>query len=42
MSNYRPISVISYLGKILEKSVKHQLVQYLNKFGFITNYPWRT
>ena len=38
MSNYRPISVISYLGKILEKSVKHQLVQYLNRFGFITNY----
>ena len=37
MSNYIPISVISYLGKILEKSVKHQLVQYLNKCVFFTN-----
>ena len=35
-SNYRPISVISPVAKILEKSVKQQLVFYLNKFHLLS------
>ena len=42
-SNYRPISVTSHLGKILEQAVKHQLVTHLingkllspNQFAYI-------
>ncbi|XP_050508952.1 probable RNA-directed DNA polymerase from transposon BS isoform X1 [Diabrotica virgifera virgifera] len=35
--NYRPISIISSLCKILEKALKNQLVKYLEKFKLISN-----
>ena len=38
MGNYRPISVIPHLGKILEKSVKYQLMAYLTEHRLITDY----
>ena len=34
--NYRPISVVSHLAKILEKAVCHQLMVYLTDQHFIT------
>ena len=34
--NYRPISVVSHLAKILEKAVCHQLMVYLTDHHFIT------
>lgn len=44
-SNYRPIAVLSNLSKVAEKSIKDQLIEYLqsntiinqNQFGFINN-----
>ena len=33
MSNYRPISNLSFLSKILEKVIYKQLYSYLNKFS---------
>ena len=38
MGNYRPISVIPHLSKILEKSVKYQLMAYLTEHKLITDY----
>ena len=35
-SNYRPVSVISFIAKILEKCVKRQLMEYLQCHEFIT------
>ena len=33
MDNYRPISILPVLSKVLEKAVNFQLQQYLKKFG---------
>ena len=38
LSNYRPISVISHIAKILEKSVKYQIMNFLSNNNLITNY----
>ena len=38
MGNYRPISVISHLAKILEKAVKLQLMNYLTAHNLITEH----
>ena len=38
MGNYRPISVIPHFIKILEKSVKYQLMAYLTKHRLLTGY----
>ena len=35
-NNYRPISVISFIAKILEKCVQKQLLEYLEYYDFIT------
>ena len=35
MSNYRPISNLSFLSKILEKVIYKQLYSYLNKFSLL-------
>ena len=35
--NYRPISVLPALSKILERAVHSQLIDYLEKFNLITN-----
>ena len=35
-TNYRPISVIGHIPKILEKEVQTQVMSYLNKFDFIS------
>jgi len=35
MSNYRPISNLSFLSKILEKAIYKQLYSYLNKFSLL-------
>ena len=34
--NYRPISVVSHLAKVLEKLVQSQLITYINENSFIT------
>ena len=36
MSNYRPISVIGYIAKMVEQLVRSQLVRYLEEHSFIT------
>lgn len=35
-SNYRPISLLSALGKIMEKLLHKRILQYLNSFNFFT------
>ena len=35
-SNYRPISILLILGKILEKLIHERLFQYVNKFDIYT------
>ena len=37
-TNHRPISVVSHLGKILEKAVKHQLVAFLTQHSLLSQY----
>ena len=37
MSNYRPISNLSFLYKILEKDIYKQLYSYLNKFSMLSS-----
>ena len=37
-TNYRPISVLSHVVKILEKQVHKQLIEYLETYAFITPY----
>jgi retron-type reverse transcriptase len=37
LENYRPISVLSVVSKILEKCVHNQLYQYLTSCNFLTN-----
>ena len=36
MDNYRPISILPLLSKILEKAVNFQLQQYLKKFDLLS------
>ena len=36
-SNYRPISVLSTIAKILEKIVYNQLISYINENNILTN-----
>ena len=36
MSNYRPISVIGHIAKIVEQLIRTQLVDYLDEHSFIT------
>ena len=36
MSNYRPISVIGHIAKMVEQLVRSQLVRYLEEHSFIT------
>jgi hypothetical protein len=36
-NNYRPISVLTSISKILEKLINNRLVQYLNKFNLLSN-----
>ena len=36
MSNYRPISVIGHIAKIVEQLIRSQLVAYLDEHSFIT------
>ena len=36
MSNYRPISVIGHIAKMVEQLVRSQLVNYLEEYSFIT------
>jgi hypothetical protein len=33
ISNYRPISILSSISKVLEKVMYNQLQEYLNKYG---------
>ena len=33
--NYRPISVVSHLAKVLEKLSKSQLITYINENSFV-------
>lgn len=35
MNNYRPISVISNLAKVMEKIIKSKLINYLNTYKII-------
>ena len=35
--NYRPISVISHIAKIIEREVKHQMCTYLEHNALITD-----
>ena len=37
-ANYRPISILPALAKILEKAVHAQLYDYLNRHGILTNH----
>lgn len=37
VSNYRPISVLSVISKILEKLINKRLLSYLNKFNILSN-----
>ena len=34
-SNYRPISVVGHIAKLLEMSVLHQFLTYLTNYNFI-------
>ena len=36
VNNYRPISVIGHIAKIIEKLVRTQLVNYLETYNFIS------
>lgn len=36
IENYRPISLTSTIAKVLEKSIKHRLVKYLEKFNLLS------
>ena len=36
MSNYRPVSVIGHIAKMVEQLVRSQLVRYLEEHSFIT------
>ena len=36
MSNYRPISVIGHIAKMVDQLVSSQLVSYLKKHAFIS------
>ena len=36
MSNYRPISVIGHIAKMVEQLVRSQLVSYLQEHAFIS------
>ena len=36
--NYRPISVISHIAKIIEREIKHQMCIYLERNALITYY----
>ncbi len=38
LSNYRPISNLPFIGKIIEKVVFNQLNNYLNSNGFLDNF----
>ncbi len=38
MSNYRPISNLPFIGKIIEKVVFNQLNKYLNSNGYLDNF----
>ena len=35
ISNYRPISILSSISKVLEKVMYNQLQEYLNKYGIL-------
>ncbi len=38
LSNYRPISNLPFIGKIIEKVVFNQLNKYLNSNGYLDNF----
>ncbi len=38
LSNYRPISNLPFIGKIIEKVVFNQLNNYLNSNGYLDNF----
>ena len=40
VSNYRPISLLPSLSKVLEKLIKHQLVNFFNKHNVLYDYQY--
>ena len=39
-NNYRPISILLILSKILERAVHSQLLDHLEKYNLLTNYQY--
>ena len=40
VKNYRPISVLPALSKIMERVLHHKMSAYLDRFGFLYGHPY--